>query len=71
MQRNTTRPRSTSITPPAATLPPPRTIGQLRALLIASLAIVERKGRISALARRDCAAMLRAAIRYRMVRADG
>ena len=66
--------RTARSVPPASgpsPVPPPRTIGQLRALLIASLAIVERKGRLPAAARRDCAAMLRAAIRYRMVRADG
>lgn len=72
MDRNTTRPRSTptptrSATPPA---PPPRTIGQLRALIATALAIVEHKGPLSRLARRDLAALLRAALRYKRRRSD-
>lgn len=43
----------------------PRTLGHLRALLLAALAIVEKKEPIRALARRDLAALLRAALRYR------
>lgn len=43
----------------------PRTLGQLHALLREALAIVERKGRITRATRRDLAALLRAAVRYR------
>ncbi len=48
-----------------APLPPPRTVGQLHALISAALAIVERKAPMRALTRRDLAALLRAALRYK------
>lgn len=48
----------------------PRTLGELRGLLSAALAIVEGK-RLTRLARRDLAALLRAALRYRQGRVDG
>ena len=43
----------------------PRTLGELRGLLTVALAIVEGKGPIRRLARRDLRALLRAALRYR------
>jgi len=69
MDRNTTRPRSTPTPTRNATPPAPRTLGQLHALVATALAIVEHDGPISRLARRDLAALLRAALRYKR-RAD-
>ena len=65
MQRNTTRPPSTPTPTRNATTPAPRTIGQLHALISAALAIVEKKAPMRAPTRRDLAALLRAALRYR------
>lgn len=59
------RPHQPKSLPDRAHPEAPRTLGQLRALLSAALAIVEQKAPIARPARRDLAALLRAALRYK------
>mgnify|MGYP000899212554 CR=1 FL=1 len=51
--------------PSTAALQPPPTLGHLRALLRAALALIERSRPLRRRDRADLAAMLRAALRFR------
>lgn len=64
MTRNTTRPRSTP-SPTRDATPPPRTLGQLRALLQAALDVLTSGRPLRRRDRADLVALLRAALRYR------
>ena len=52
-------------------VPPPRTLGQLRALISGALAIIEGKAPLRREGRRDVAALLRAALRYKRPASEG